>query len=161
MLLGIISDTHDQEKRTAAALRLLHDAGAQSLIHCGDITQPNILALFSGTPTYYVQGNNDDDDDLRRAWKLMDHLHYLQLGAVIELAGKRLGVTHGHLRSQVHELFSQAPDYLLTGHSHIALDERHGQIRRINPGALYRARHYSVAVLNLLTDELRFLAVPH
>jgi putative phosphoesterase len=161
MILGIISDTHDQGQRTAQAIGLLHQAKAEVIVHCGDLTGANMLALFSGTPLYFVLGNNDDEDELRPAAKGMAEVRYLGQLGIIELDGKRIGVTHGHLRKDVHDLFTKAPDYLLTGHSHIAMDERHGKIRRINPGALYRAQRYSVAVLNLQTDELRFLAVPH
>ena len=30
MILGILSDTHDQVQRTIEALRILHDAGAEA-----------------------------------------------------------------------------------------------------------------------------------
>lgn len=160
MILGILSDTHDQAKRTIDALRLLHEAGAEALVHCGDVTGPDILALCTGQPLYFVLGNNDYEIELSTAAQGMKDVHYLGYHGVIELGGKRIGVAHGHLRKDVHALFTQAPDYLLTGHSHVAMDERHGNIRRINPGALYRARRFSVAVLDLATDELRFLPVP-
>jgi putative phosphoesterase len=161
MILGIISDTHDQEERTAHAIRMLHQAKAEAIVHCGDLTGANILALFTGVPFSFVLGNNDYEGELKPAAQTMDNVFYLGQAGIIELGGKRIGVAHGHLRKEVHDLFTKAPDYLLTGHSHIAMDERDGKIRKINPGALYRAQHYSVAVLNLQTDELRFLAVPH
>jgi uncharacterized protein len=161
MILGIISDTHDQEERAAVALGLLNQAKAKAIVHCGDLTGANILALFAGAPFYFVLGNNDYEDELKPVAQTMDDVYYLGQCAVIELGGKRIGITHGHLRKDVHDVLAKAPDYLLTGHSHMAMDERQGNIRRINPGALYRAPHYSVAVLNLQTDELRFLAVPH
>lgn len=161
MILGIISDTHDQEERTAQAIRLLNQAGADVIVHCGDLTGASMLALFSGTPFYFVFGNNDYEGELRPAATGMAEVHCLGQLGIIDLEGKLIGVTHGHLRKDVHDLFTKTPDYLLTGHSHIAIDERHGKIRRINPGALYRAQRYSVAALNLQTDELRFLAVPH
>lgn len=159
MVLGILSDTHDQARRTAEAVRLLHEAGAEALIHCGDFTSPGILALCTGQPLYFVFGNNDYDVELSTAAQNMADVYCLGHHGIVELAGKRIGVAHGHVRKDVHELITQEPDYLLTGHSHIAVEERVGSIRRINPGALYRARSYSVAVLDLATDELRFLPV--
>ena len=159
MLIGIISDTHDRLERTARAVKLFEAARMETIIHCGDITDQSILALFAGTPTFFVMGNNDDDAELRQASKLMDHLHYLQGGAVIELAGKRIGVTHGHLHRVVSELIRQTPDYLLSGHTHCAHNQMHQGIRCINPGALHRASEYSIATLNLVTDDLQFLPV--
>jgi uncharacterized protein len=159
MILGILSDTHDQAKRTTDAVRLLHEAGAEVLIHCGDLTAPSILALCTGQPLYFVFGNNDYEIELRTAAQNMPSVYCLGYHGLVELDGKRIGVAHGHVRKDVHDLITEAPDYVLTGHSHIAMDERVGPIRRINPGALYRARSFSVAVLDLATDELRFLPV--
>src|SRR5436190_6230275 len=133
MILGILSDTHDQARRTADALRLLHEAGAEALVHCGDITAPDILALCTGQPLYFVLGNNDYEIELRTAALNMKDVSCLGYHGVIELAGKRIGLAHGHLRRDVHDLITKEPDYLLTGHSHIAMDERVGTIRRINP----------------------------
>jgi uncharacterized protein len=160
MFIGIISDTHDRLARTTRAVKLLDEAQVEAIIHCGDICGTDILALFAGTPLYYVMGNNDDDAELRSASKVMENLHYLHQGAIIELAGKRIGVTHGHLHRVVSDLIRQKPDYLLSGHTHFATNEMHQGIHCINPGALHRASEYSVATFDLLTDELRFLPVP-
>ena len=84
----------------------------------------------------------------------------LEWGGSFELAGKRVGVVHGHLSSDLRRVLSDRPDYLLSGHSHLAHDIREGSVRKINPGALYRAREFSVALLDLKTDVLQFLPVP-
>lgn len=159
MLIGIISDTHDRLARSAQAVKLLQEAKVETIIHCGDICGADILALFAGTPTYCVMGNNDDNAELHRVSELMEHLHYLHQGAIIELAGKNIGVTHGHLYRVVNDLLHQKPHYLLSGHTHCATNEMHQGVQCINPGALHRASEYSVATLHLLTDELRFLPV--
>ena len=49
--------------------------------------------------------------------------------------------------------------YLCHGHTHATRDERLGPTRVINPGALFRARRHTVAVLDLARDEVSFLAV--
>jgi hypothetical protein len=69
-------------------------------------------------------------------------------------------VTHGHLYKEYRQLLDANPDYLLTGHSHVASDMRECATRFINPGALHRASSYTVALLNLADDSLRFLTVP-
>ncbi len=38
MRLGILSDTHDELERTRVAIALLRRAGAEALIHCGDLS---------------------------------------------------------------------------------------------------------------------------
>ena len=48
------------------------------------------------------------------------------------------------------------PDYIFHGHTHIQRDERVRSTRIINPGALHRASHYTVATLHLSTDQLTY-----
>ncbi len=78
---------------------------------------------------------------------------------VVELDGKRIAVAHGHMSYDVRRLLAAQPDYLLTGHSHIAADTIERSVRRINPGALHRASEFTVALLDSDSDGLRFVAV--
>lgn len=160
MKIGILSDTHDKIARTRSAVTMLLDRGAEVLIHCGDLLGPEIVAECSRGPFYFVFGNNDADmvPALRQAAR-KHGAHCLEWGGEIPLAGKRIAVVHGHLTSDLRPLLEAQPDYLLSGHSHIAGDWRHGSTRRINPGALHRTKNYSVALLDLKSDELEFLPV--
>jgi putative phosphoesterase len=161
MRLGILSDTHDQLARTRRAVELLRAEGAAALVHCGDVTGAEIVTACAVLPCYFVFGNNDYDNipnlqrDMAEAGAVC-----LGWGGEVTLAGKRVAVTHGHMHTDVRPLLAARPDYLLSGHSHIASDRRVGPTRRINPGALHQADEFSVALLDLETDELRFLAVP-
>jgi len=161
MILGILSDTHDQRERTRRAVQLLVDAGAEAFVHCGDFTGPEMLELCALRPCWFVFGNNDDFSipDLKRVAAETGAV-CLEWGGEVTFGGKRIGVTHGHTHIDVRRLLAAHPDYLLSGHSHIAGESQVGPTRRINPGALHRARQYSVAVLDVETDELRFFDVP-
>lgn len=160
MKLGILSDTHNQWERTRRAVALLCEARAEVLVHCGDITRGEIVAACSRLPCYYVLGNNDADNvsELKTAIEETGGT-CLMWGGELNLAGRRVGVTHGHLVAPMRKLMAADLDYLLSGHSHMAHDEREGSVRYINPGALHRATEFSVAVLDLVTDELTFLPV--
>ena len=160
MRIGIISDTHDQLPRTLTAMRLLADAGAEALFHCGDYTEPDIIEACGTLPGYYVFGNNDDPSPAMRRAMADANGTCLEWAGEVTLAGKRISLTHGHLYKDVRRLLAAEPDYLFSGHSHIAADEMAGKTRRINPGALYRAEKYTVAMLDLKTDTLTFLEVP-
>ena len=131
------------------------------LIHCGDYTEPEIVAGCGVMPGYFVFGNNDADNlpELTQAIESVAGV-CLRWGGEVTLAGKRVAVTHGHMHTDVRRLLGARPDYLLSGHSHIALDVRAGPTRRINPGALHRADEYTVAFLDLQTDTLQFLTIP-
>jgi putative phosphoesterase len=161
MRIGIISDTHDQLQRTIRAVEMLTAAGAEALIHCGDLTRPDIVCACAVLPLYFVFGNNDDDwPALQRAMKQSSNVTCLEWGGEVTLDGKRIAVVHGHLHKDVLQLLAARPDYLLSGHSHVAADKRSNGVRRINPGALHRAAEYTVALLDLLSDELEFFTVP-
>ena len=161
MRLGILSDTHDQIDRTRRAVGLLRDAGADVLIHCGDLASPAVVALLAGLPAWFVFGNHDADSVpyLRRAAREAG-VGCLDWGGAVEVAGKRVAVTHGHMSADVRYLLADGPDYLLSGHTHVAAFTDVGAVRRINPGALHRADEFTVALLEVETGSLRFLAVP-
>lgn len=159
MKLGILSDTHDQVARTARAMELLRGEGAEAVVHCGDLTGPEVVFECAMLPAYYVFGNNDFDEGKIRVAVEETGGVLLGRGGFVQLDGRRVAVTHGDVTAEVRRLLAAGPDYLLYGHSHLAADARDGPTRRINPGALHRAREWTVALLDLRADALRFLAV--
>ncbi len=161
MRIGILSDSHNQQERTHRAVEMLQDAGAEALFHCGDVSEPPLLAACTVLPCYLVLGNHDADmaSHLEASLRAAGGV-FLSWGGEVTLAGKRIAMTHGHLTRDLQPLLAAAPDYLLSGHSHLASDVQHQAVRRINPGALHRAKQFTVALLDLKTDTLEFLAVP-
>ncbi|MBP3953954.1 metallophosphoesterase family protein [Gemmata sp. G18] len=161
MRLGILSDTHDELERTRHAIELLRAAGAEALIHCGDLVSPALVAALRVLPSWFVFGNHDSDmvPHLERAAAELG-VTCLGWGGVVELDGKRIGVAHGHMSADVRRVLAAQPDYFLSGHSHIASDVVSGSVRRVNPGALHRADEFTVALLEVGSGELRFLCVP-
>ena len=61
MIVGILSDTHDQYDRMGRAVRTLKERGAEFFIHCGDVCQPRLLDHLAGLPSAFVWGNCDWD----------------------------------------------------------------------------------------------------
>lgn len=162
MRIGIISDTHDQSIRTGFAIQQLKSEGAEVLFHCGDLTEPDMVATCAVMPCYFVFGNNDLDAarEIQKAIDSIEDCVCLGWSGAVHLAGKRIAMAHGHLTADVRRMLDAQPDYLFSGHSHIAADSQAGTTRRINPGALHRASKFSVALLDLATDVLKFLTVP-
>ncbi len=159
MKVGILSDTHDQVDRTVDAVAMLVAGGAEALVHCGDLTTAEIVQACAALPCHYVMGNNDFDlDELQRQMEATGG-NFLGWSGEIRLAGKRIAVTHGHLEGEFRRLLRSMPDYLCYGHTHDALNERGGPTRQINPGALHRARVWTVALLDLDDDRVEFLVV--
>src|SRR5689334_4869721 len=143
MLIGILSDTHDELARTQIAVKQLIEHGAEALVHCGDLTGAEIVTICAQLPFYFTFGNHDSDSvtELKEA-AAKHNAHCLGWGGEIELASKRIAIVHGHLTFDLRPLLDAKPDYMLTGHYHIIRDEMHGSTRRINPGALHRADEF-------------------
>lgn len=160
MRLGILSDTHDQLIRTRLAIRMLCDAGAEALVHCGDLASPPIVRALAALPCWFVLGNHDADSvpALQQAGEESGPV-CLGWGGVVELGGRRVGVAHGHMTIDVRRVLVEGPEFLLTGHSHVVSDSVDGSVRRINPGALHRAGVFTVAVLDLASGDLQILQV--
>jgi uncharacterized protein len=159
MRIGILSDSHDQVQRTKSAVSLLAAAGAEALIHCGDITGPDVVYECTLLPTYFVFGNCDFDQDVLRKAIARIGANCLERGGLITLDARRIAVTHGDSEREIHRLTALKPDYLFTGHTHVVADLRKNGIRHINPGALHRAPRWTVACLDLLTDTLDMLTI--
>jgi putative phosphoesterase len=160
MRLGILSDTHDQLTRTARAVSKLESLGAETLIHCGDLTTPDIVYVCASRPCYFVRGNNDFDEvGIRAAIETIGSGVWLGMGGEITLAGRRIAVTHGDSPSIFRRLLQAAPDYLLFGHTHVPMDSGDAGTRQINPGALHRASTWTVALLDLETGALEFVPI--
>lgn len=168
VILGILSDTHGRAQIAAIAVQRLIDHGARYLVHCGDVGSRGVLDALAGgdPPAAVVWGNTDHDRE-----RLADYATHLGIrhdhpALRLELAGKRIVVTHGDNGRALADVFRRPgeADYLLVGHTHAAADDNHHGVRVINPGALYRALHKTVATLDLATGELRWIRIddlPH
>jgi uncharacterized protein len=160
VIVGILSDSHGRLESTRAALNTLKTAGAEFHIHCGDVGAEPILDQLAGLRVAIVWGNNDWDR--RSLSRYAENLGIQVLPALgeLELAGKRLAITHGDDGRLVRKVVDeQQHDYLLVGHTHVRADKKVGRVRVINPGALHRAAEKSVAILDLASDHLQFIRI--
>lgn len=123
MKICIISDSHDRSEPLAAAISAAHAAGAQAVVHCGDLIGANTLraSLKLGLPIHVVQGNNLGD--AMAVHNLMaksgGKLIYHGIDATLELGGRRIFVTH---YPHYGRGMACTGDYDLVccGHSHVA-----------------------------------------
>ena len=160
MLLALLSDTHDDVANTQAAIELLRSHKPDAYLHAGDMVSPSMLDLFDGLPFYFVFGNNEYDFAGLRSRAIARGLHCLDHFGDLTFGNARIGLTHGHNSLFEKALRAGHYQYLIHGHTHLRRDDRAGSTRIINPGAVHRARKKTVALLNVTTDELRFLELP-
>ncbi len=159
MLLGIMSDSHGDVDATARAVTLLEMHGATRFVHCGDICDPYVLDVFAGRDLTFVWGNCDRPTaSVRRYIEGLGFPWPVQ-PVRMEVAGKRIGVYHGHEAGFDLAAREDGLNYILHGHSHEFGRRIVGGCCLINPGALSRARIRTVAVLNVPTGRATFLRI--
>ena len=158
MLVGIVSDTHDNLDLVAGAVAQFEADGVESVVHCGDVVAP-----FAATPFdtdafdfYAVRGNNEGE------WNLAPVVEEFgtHLGECGELTfdGVSVAVYHGTSEVLVDALCASGKyDYVFRGHTHErVIEERDGTVH-VNPGGLPipgADGEFSVAMLDTETDEV-------
>ncbi|MEK6946675.1 MAG: metallophosphoesterase [Nanoarchaeota archaeon] len=159
-MIGIISDTHENEEAIKKAVALFKEKNVDFVVHCGDIVSPPMLEYFKELKMKFVYGNNDGERaGLKEMCKKLD---FDEIKDEIEFThdGKKFYVYHG-TKSKIlnNAIQSNKYDYVLTGHTHTKRDDKIGKTRIINPGALFRVYPYTVAMLDAQDDKLEFYPI--
>lgn len=159
-MIVVLSDSHDNEAIVQKAVQQIVALSPSLVIHCGDFQSPHMLELFKELPFRAVFGNCDGPCSLFQ--QKAEELKFQPLAEEleIEIEGALIYVTHGTKQSVIDEMIeAQVYDYIFHGHTHTQRDERYGRTRVINPGALYRAKIYSYATIDILTDRVAYIQV--
>lgn len=187
--IGLLSDSHGRAATTRRAVDLLRGAGADVLIHLGDVGTVEVIDALCvdrldgdhQLEAHVVFGNTDWDQGSLTAYardldiQVDDPLGRLALGRLAATKPARvpagaalppadpehnvLMFCHGHEDERLAEALACHPRYLCHGHTHRQADIRQNGTRIINPGALFRASAYTVALLDTATDRLTFYEV--
>ncbi len=161
MQIAILSDTHNHLANLQKALRIIEDENIQTVIHCGDVTTTETLALLSPCKVILTYGNGDfSSGEMRNTLLRLNPESYA--GSVFqgEIDGLMIAVTHGHHLSQYQNLInSQQFDWIFFGHSHRREDRLQGRTRLVNPGALggLHKEERSFCILDTQTRQIRFI----
>ncbi len=136
MLVGVVSDTHDNLSLARSAMDLFDDHGVDAIIHCGDVVAPFTAAVFDRETDFHaVRGNNDGE------WALADAInafgsHLGEMGE-LTLGGAEIAVYHGTAEQIVDALLASGRyDYVCRGHTHERVLEERGETVHLNPGGL-------------------------
>jgi putative phosphoesterase len=147
MRVLVLSDTHSPRRwKGVPAAVAEHLAGADVILHAGDVCTPDVLdELAAWAPVHVVLGNNDGPDVA--AWGAPETLE-------LELDGVSVAMIHdsGQATGRVRRLRTRFPeaDLVVFGHSHIPMDLTEDGLRIFNPGSptdRRRQPHGTVGVL--------------
>lgn len=137
MLIGLVSDTHNNRPGVRYALDIFDALGIEVILHAGDLISAQILDEFIDFSLFLTFGNGDDP--LMISSKAGSVSERFACGEMLDLnlAGKRIFMIHGdHRTEQEKRIDSGDYDFVIHGHTHRYRDERVGSTRVINPGAL-------------------------
>lgn len=158
MLVGIVSDTHDDMEALRRAVDFFNRRGAGSVVHAGDFCSPftrEILGDLDGSFAG-IFGNNDGDRLLLRQ-RYQGAIH--QQPWMTTLGGRKAVLVHEPVL--VDTLVASGKfDLVVFGHTHRAVIERRGGTLVVNPGKAARL-HRGEATVSLLDTGRMEVEVVH
>ena len=154
MLIGAVSDSHDNIVLIEKAIETLNDLKVGLVLHGGDYVSPFTIAYFKKLNCFLIGalGNNDGDHQLltKRFGETTNcsiHNHFTQ----IKLEGYRIALLHGDEPELLDAIIeSEYFNAVIHGHSHNRGVQQNGKTLVINPGELcgYLTGKPSLALLD-------------
>ncbi len=156
MLIGIMSDSHNDIEATKRAIAIFQSRGIKILIHAGDITSPRMLHYLKDFECYMVLGNGDLIDSEEIDVKANElGMKSVNLKLEFDLSGKKIMVFHGHDVPMYRDAVASGKyDYIIKGHTHHFENYVSNECRIINPGAVYGHDESSIAILDIETGKV-------
>ena len=141
MLIGVMSDTHDDIVQTKKAVSRFNREGVEQVLHAGDFVSPFMIDTLKelAAPLTGVFGNNDGDRRLL-GMKSAGLLSMKIEGtfARIDAGGMRIALLHGNDRELLETLAACGSlDLLVYGHTHRPEVRKEGSLLIVNPGEVY------------------------
>jgi uncharacterized protein len=165
MKVCILSDSHDHIALLDAAVAEAIAAGAEMILHCGDVVAPSTLTCLDryGLPVHVIHGNNSGDLYTlgRLANRAENTIHYHGMDAGLELGGRRIFLVHYPHYARALATTGDW-DLVCCGHSHKVAIEAVSHIKGgitylVNPGTIggvgKAPATFILADLNLMTFE--------
>ncbi|ADV65193.1 metallophosphoesterase [Desulfurococcus mucosus] len=133
MLIGVLSDTHDNVSATRSIVERMVEQGVELAIHLGDVVSPFTLRFMRdsarGLKFIILKGNNDGDVHLLSRISASYGWDYYSEPVFLEIGGRRMLALHGYgdiaaTNKMVDALArSLDVDMVLYGHTHVARAE--------------------------------------
>ena len=136
MLVGVVSDTHNNIKNIKKIIYLFNEEQVDLVIHTGDISKASTLEIFSNlnSPLVGVFGNNDRiEEGLKEVCEVYD-FNFQEPPLSLTLENKKVAVFHEPELIDDYIKDHKDTDLILHGHTHRYKEETVGDIIYFNPG---------------------------
>ena len=159
MLIGAISDSHDNLPLVEKAVQTLNNQKVGLVLHAGDYVAGFVIPKFKALNCKLIGvfGNNDGDHELlKKRFSETTNCSIHDRFTTETIEGYRVALLHGHETELLNAIIdSESFDAVIHGHSHNLCIERKGKTLSINPGELcgYLTGKPTLAILDTDKNE--------
>ena len=159
MLVGVVSDTHNNLKNIEQIISLFNNEEIALVIHTGDITNSKSLEKFStlNTALIGVYGNNDRNEVGLEDIAIQNNFLFQEPPSLITLCDKNIAIFHEP--DVISNFLSENKDIdiVIHGHTHRYRHELVNDVLLFNPGesAGMQKGKNAIGILNLNSLETR------
>jgi putative phosphoesterase len=163
MLIGVISDTHDNLPMVEKAVKRLNDEKVELVLHAGDYVAPFVIPKFKALNAKLIGvfGNNDGDHELlRKRFGETDNCEVRGRFALVDANGFRIALLHGDETELLDALIHCGGfDAVAHGHVHAVGVQKKGKTLDINPGEVcgYLTGRTTMALLDTTKREAKII----
>ena len=163
MLIGLISDTHDNLPNVEKVVKLLNAAKVDLVLHAGDYTSPFVIPKFKALNCRLIGvfGNNDGDNAfLSQRFSESGNCEIHGRFGEVNAADFKIALLHGDEKSLLNSLVnSDYFDAVVCGHSHASSIQKTKKTIIINPGEIcgYLTGKPTYAILDTNTREAKII----
>ena len=136
MLIGVVSDTHNNLKNIKQIISLFNNEDVCSVIHTGDIANEKALKEFSNLNTELigVYGNNDRNESGLNDIAKKYSFKFQNPPKSIKIFGKKITIFHEPEEIDSFIIKNPEVDLILHGHTHRYRNEVKNKTLIFNPG---------------------------
>ena len=163
MLIGAISDTHDNLPLIEKAVQALNEQKVGLVLHAGDYVAGFVVPKLAklNCPLIGVFGNNDGDHELlKKRFSETANCTIHDRFTQITIESYRIALLHGHETELLNAIVDSGYfDAVIHGHSHNLSIEQKGKTLSINPGELcgYLTGKSTVAIFDTIKQQARII----
>ncbi len=163
MLIGAISDSHDNLLQIEKAVQTLNNQKVDLVLHAGDYVSGFVIPKFKNLNCRLIGvfGNNDGDHELlKKRFSETNNCTIHDRFTTVTIKGYKIALLHGNETELLNVIIeSESFDAVIHGHSHNHGIERKGKTLSINPGELcgYLTTKPTLAILDIEKNEAKII----
>jgi uncharacterized protein len=165
MLIGLISDTHDNLPLIEKAIKRLNDEKVSFVLHAGDYTSPFTIPKFKALNCRLIGvfGNNDGDHELlKKRFSETENCEVRGRFAEVSVEGFKIALLHGDETELQNALVNCGGfDAVVSGHTHISVNKAKGKTLVVCPGEVcgYLYGKPTLALLDTSKREAKMVEI--